>query len=65
MPDKSYTNIGKTYVNQSFFRKRISINGRAMMAIVALTGRYTPKLTCVTTRYVVSSSPIPMADEMR
>jgi hypothetical protein len=45
--------------------KRMAIRGNAIMAIVALTGRYMPKLTYFTTRYVAIRSPIPMHDEIR
>ena len=45
--------------------KRTAISGRAMMAIVALTGRYIPKLTYLTTTYVISSRPTPNRDDMR
>ena len=43
----------------------MAISGNAMMAIVALIGRYMPKFTYFTTRYVISSSPTPIADEIR
>ena len=43
----------------------MAISGSAMMAIVALIGRYRPKLTYFTTRYVTRSSPTPMALDIR
>ena len=42
----------------------MAISGSAMMAIVALIGRYIPKLTYFTTRKVTSSRVTPMAEEM-
>ena len=42
----------------------MAISGSAMMAIVALIGRYIPKFTYLTTRYVTSRSVTPMAEEM-
>jgi hypothetical protein len=43
----------------------MAISGNAMMAIVALIGRYIPKLTYFTTRYVTRRSRTPMALEIR
>ena len=43
----------------------MAISGSAMMAIVALTGRYMPKFTYFTTRYVARRSPTPIAPEIR
>ena len=43
----------------------MAISGSAMMAIVALIGRYMPKFTYFTTRYVMSRRPIPIAEEIR
>ena len=42
----------------------IAINGRAMMAMVALMGRYMPKLTYLTTRKVIRRSATPIAEEI-
>ncbi|CCX55681.1 unknown [Bacteroides sp. CAG:1060] len=45
--------------------KRRVVRGSAMMAIVALIGRYMPKLTYSVTRNVISRSPTPMAEDIR
>ena len=42
-----------------------AIRGSAMIAIVALIGRYIPKFTWVATRYVISRRPVPIAEDIR
>ena len=45
--------------------KTIAISGRAIMDIVALIGRYIPKLTYFTTSQVIISNATPMPAEIR